>query len=51
MLRERFKRRTRKSLSTNAEHSGGVMRSSDEGVVMTVEQRHDLIRFLGMRQP
>jgi len=51
MLRERFKRRPRKSLSTNAEHSDGVMRSSDEAVVMTAERRHDLIRFLGKRQP
>lgn len=35
MLREKLKRRTRESQSTNARHRGGVMRSSVERVVMT----------------
>lgn len=39
MLRERSKWQTHKDLSTNAEHRGGAMRSSDEGVVMMLEQR------------
>lgn len=44
MKREPFKQRTCKNQSTDAEHSGGVMHSSDENAVMAVEQRHDLIR-------
>ena len=44
MIREPFKQRTCKDQSTDAEHSGGVMHSSDENAVMAVEQRHDLIR-------
>jgi RNA-directed DNA polymerase len=44
MIREPFKQRTCKNQSTDAEHSGGVMHSSDENAVMAVEQRHDLIR-------
>jgi hypothetical protein len=44
MLREIFKQRTCKNLSTDAEHSGGVMHSSEENAVMAEEQRHDLIR-------
>ena len=35
MLREKLKRRTRESKSTDARHRGGVMRSSVERVVMT----------------
>jgi hypothetical protein len=35
MSREKLKRRTRESESTDARHRGGVMRSSVEGVVMT----------------
>ncbi|EDV9210089.1 hypothetical protein ZK67_004130, partial [Salmonella enterica subsp. enterica serovar Oranienburg] len=34
MRRERFKRRPRKNLSTNARHRGGAVRSSDESPVM-----------------
>ncbi|EAY3716390.1 hypothetical protein FGS56_15275 [Salmonella enterica] len=35
MLREKLKRRTRKSQSTNARHRGGSLRSSVERGVMT----------------
>lgn len=35
----------RKDVSTDARHRGGVMRSSDEGTVMVLERRHDLVRF------
>ena len=45
MLRERLKRRPRKSLSTDAKYRGGVMRSSEEGAVMALERRHGLIRL------
>jgi len=45
MLREPVKQRTCKIQSTKAEHSGGVMHSSDENAVMAVERRHDLIRL------
>ncbi len=45
MLREPVKQRTCKIQSTDAEHSGGVMHSSDENAVMAVERRHDLIRL------
>ena len=37
--RERFKRRSRKSLSTDARHRDGATRMSDEGSVMGLEQR------------
>jgi hypothetical protein len=39
MLRERFKWKNHKDLSTKAVHRGGSTRSSDEAVVMTVERR------------
>jgi hypothetical protein len=45
MLRERLKRRPRKSLSTDAKYRDGVMHSSDEGAVMALELRHGLIRL------
>lgn len=45
MLRELLKRRPRKSLSTDAKHRDGVMCSSEEGAVMALERRHDLIRL------
>jgi len=45
MLREPFKWKPHEDLSTEAEHSGGVMRSSVEGAVMVLEQRHGLIRL------
>jgi hypothetical protein len=45
MLRERLKRRPRKSLSTDAKHRDGVMHSSEESTVMALERRHGLIRL------
>jgi hypothetical protein len=39
MLRERFKRKHRKNLSTNARHGDGLERSSDEVSVMGMERR------------
>lgn len=44
MLRERLKRRPRKSLSTDAGHRDGATRMSDEGSVMELEQRGCIIR-------
>ncbi len=43
MLREKFKWRTHKNESTDAEHSDGPPRSSDEGPVMGLEQRGRVI--------
>jgi hypothetical protein len=37
MIREKFKWRHHKNESTDAEHRGGVIRSSDEGIVMVLE--------------
>ena len=45
MLRERSKWQTHKDLSTDAEHRGGAMRSSDEGLVMGLEQRRCIDRY------
>ncbi len=39
MLREKLKWKPHKSLSTDEEHSGGLAHSSDEALVMRVEQR------------
>jgi hypothetical protein len=39
MLREKFKWRTHKNESTDAEHRGGLLRGSDEGAVMALERR------------
>ncbi len=44
MLREKFKWRTHKNESTDAEHSGGPPRSSDEVPVMGMEQRGRVIQ-------
>jgi len=44
MRRERFKRTTRESLSTEARHRGGVVRGSDEGSVMELERRGDTVQ-------
>jgi hypothetical protein len=43
MLREKFKWRTHKDESTNAEHSGGLPCMSDEVSVMEMEQRGRVI--------
>lgn len=39
MRREKFKWRTHKDESTDAEHRGGAARSSEEASVMGVERR------------
>jgi hypothetical protein len=39
MLREKFKWRSHEDKSTDAEHRGGLPRSSDETTVMEVERR------------
>ena len=44
MLREKFKWRTHKNESTDAEHSGGPPRMSDEVSVMETEQRGRVIQ-------
>ena len=41
----------RKTLSTEAEHRGGVARSSEEGSVMELERRGGLVRWDGDGQP
>ena len=48
MIRENSKRRTREGLSTKAEHSGGVARSSDEVSVMDAERRGYIISCLNI---
>jgi RNA-directed DNA polymerase len=45
MLREKFKWRTHKNESTDAEHSGGPPRRSDEIPVMGMEQRGRVIQL------
>ena len=45
MLREKFKWRTHKDESTDAEHSGGPPRKSDEVPVMGMEQRGRVIQL------
>jgi hypothetical protein len=44
MLRKQLKRTTRKSLSTDARHRGGVARSSEEGSVMELERRGNTVQ-------
>ena len=51
MLREKLKRRTRKSKSTKGRHRGGITRSSDEVSVMETEQRGYIVRVLLDSQP
>jgi len=45
MLREKFKWRTHKSESTEAEHSGGLPRISDEVSVMGMERKGRVIQL------
>ena len=45
MLREKFKWRTHKNESTDAEHSGGPSRISDEVPVMGMERRGRVIQL------
>ena len=49
MLREKLKRRTRESLSTNARHRGGTTRSSVERWEIRLEQRGRVIQSLDNR--
>lgn len=51
MIREKFKWRHHKNESTDAKHRDGVTRSSEEGAVMALEQRGDIIRSEGAGQP
>ena len=44
MTREKFKWRHQKNESTDAKHRDGVTRSSEEGAVMALEQRGDIIQ-------
>ena len=46
MLRERFKWKPHKNLSTDTVYRGGLVRSSEEGAVMAVERRDQVIRFI-----
>lgn len=45
MLRENFKRKTRKEESIDAMCRGGTIRSSDEAPVMVVKRRDCIIQF------
>ena len=45
MIREKLKRKNRKSASTDAGHGGGVARISDEGSVMGLERRGYIVRL------
>jgi hypothetical protein len=51
MLREKLKWRPHKSESTDAEHRGGPIRSSDEVSVMEMERRDWIVRLSLMDQP
>ena len=45
MRREKLKRTTRKSLSTEARCRGGVARSSEEDPVIGLERRRDIVQL------
>ncbi len=45
MTREKYKWRSRKYESTEAEHRGGATRSSDEGPVMGLERRGSIVQL------
>ena len=51
MIRKNSKWRTRKEESTEAEHSGGVARSSDEASAMDAERRGYIIQLFEYSQP
>ena len=51
MLREKSKWKNHKDLSTDAEHRGGVVCSSDEGSVMDVERRGYIVQLRLIKQP
>jgi hypothetical protein len=50
MLREKSKWRPHKDLSTDAEHRGGVTRSSEEGPVMGLERRGCIVQLEERKQ-
>ena len=45
MKREKLKWRPHKSESTDAKHSGGIIRSSEEMAVIAMERRGDITQF------
>ncbi|VAX09169.1 hypothetical protein MNBD_GAMMA26-2331 [hydrothermal vent metagenome] len=51
MIREKSKWKPHKDLSTNAEHRGGVTRSSEEGPVMGLERRGYIVQLEERKQP
>ena len=51
MLREKLKWRPHESESTDAEHRGGLTRSSDEAAVMVVERRGWIVQLCLIDQP
>lgn len=51
MLREKSKWKPHKDQSADAEHRGGVTRSSVEGPVMGLEQRGCVVQLLTTEQP
>ena len=51
MPREKSKWRPHKDESTDAEHRGGVTRSSEEGAVMATERRGGIVRSGSKGQP
>jgi len=51
LIREKFKWRSHKDESTDAEHRGGVIGSSEEGAVMVLERRGDIVQSGGVSQP
>jgi len=51
MIREKSKWRPHKDQSTDAEHRGGVTRSSDEWPVMGLERRGYIVQLEERKQP
>jgi len=46
MLREKFKWRPHEDESTDAQHRGGAIRSSDEVFVMKMERRDCIVQLI-----
>ena len=51
MLREKCKWKPHKCESTDAEHRGGVTRSSEEEPVMGLERRGYIVQLVEIKQP
>lgn len=51
MLREKPNWTTQEGESTDAEHRGGILRSSDEATVMVVERRECIVQRNKLGQP